>query len=167
MTNSTFENTDNTPVKPGMKSGVDSVPEGFHTATPFLIVNDANGLVEFMKKGLDAEEVYCLRMDDGSIMHAQMKIGNSMVLVGGASGMPEMLGAIYLYLEDADAAYEKAVGAGGKSIIAPRDEFYGDRMGGIKDPFGNTWWFATHIEDVPEDELRKRAKEACAMDKKH
>lgn len=162
MTNSTFtEDTNKTAVKPGMKGGVDAVPEGFHTATPFLIVNDADALVEFMKKGLNAQEVYCLRTEGGSIMHAQMKIGNSMIMVGGASGMPEMLGAIYLYLEDADAAYEKAIKAGGQSVIAPRDEFYGDRMGGIKDPFGNTWWFATHIEDVPNEELRKRAKEAC------
>ncbi len=166
MTNSTFTGQDREISSP--RAPVSPIPEGFHTATPFLIVQDADALVEFMKEGLSAEEVYCLRRDDnGSVMHAQMKIGDSMIMVGGASGMPEMLGAVYLYLEDADAAYEKAVAAGGVSVMAPSDQFYGDRMGGIKDKFGNTWWFATHIEDVPEDELRERAQEACDKSKQH
>ncbi len=139
---------------------VDPVPQGFRTVTPFIMVKDAAALLDFMKEGLDAEEVFVLHQGGNKIGHAQMKIGDSMVMVGDAENMPELKGALYLYVPDADAAYERAVKAGASSVIKPEDQFYGDRMGGVKDPFGNTWWFATHIEDVGEDELEQRAKAA-------
>ena len=136
------------------------IPEGFRTVTPFIMVKDAAALLDFMKEGLDAEEVFVLHHGAQKVGHAQMKIGDSMVMVGDAENMPELKGAIYLYVPDADAAYDRAVKAGASSVIEPEDQFYGDRMGGVKDPFGNTWWFATHIEDVAEDKLEKRAMAA-------
>jgi PhnB protein len=99
-------------------------------------------------------------MPDGSIMHAEVKIGDSMVMMGEASEKwKAMPCAIYLYVNDADAAYKRALKAGATSTMEPSDQFYGDRQSGVKDPSDNTWWIATHKEDVSSDELKKRAQE--------
>jgi len=134
-----------------------SVPDGYHTVTPYLVVKGVAGLVEFLKEAFDAEETERMTAPDGSVVHAEVRIGDSMVMMGEAGGsgapMPAML---YLYVPDADASYERALRAGASSVRELRNEFYGDRTGGVSDPFGNQWWLATHVEDVSPEELARR-----------
>ena len=143
-----------------MPSHIKSVPEGYHTITPHLIVQGAPKLLDFLKQAFDAKEKYSLTGPDGAIMHAEVKIGDSMVMIGEAMGeWKAMPASIALYTDNADAIYKRALEAGATSIREPADQFYGDRSGGVKDPAGNHWWIATHIEDVSPDELKKRAEE--------
>ncbi len=137
---------------------VQTTPQGFHSITPFFMAPDPDALVAFMQKGLGAELVSELRGENGKIWHAQLKIGDSMLMVGDAMDKPGEPLNLYIYLDDADEAYRRALDAGAQSIMAPADQFYGDRNAGVKDPFGNSWWFATHIEDVGEAEMKKRAR---------
>ena len=137
-----------------------AIPDGFRTVTPYLTVRDAGGVIEFLKKafgaGLDHGPT---QRPDGSIMHAQVKIGDSFVMIADENEMAKATpSTIYLYFPDVDAVYERAVKAGGQSIMKPTDMFYGDRSGGVKDASGNSWFIATHIEDVPAAELAKRAE---------
>ncbi|HWM93439.1 MAG TPA: VOC family protein [Thermoanaerobaculia bacterium] len=129
---------------------VKPIPDGFHTVTPYLLVPDTAGLVEFLKRAFDAEEIHVSKGPDGNIVHATMKIGDSMVMMGQARDewkpMPSM---IYLYVEDVDAWYDRAIKAGGTSVREINDEAYGDRAGGVQDPAGNQWWIATHKQDMP------------------
>ena len=129
---------------------VKPIPEGFHTVTPYLLVSDARGLISFLKRAFGAEEIYVGEHPDGSVGHVQMKIGDSMIMMGQAKDewkpMPCML---YLYVEDVDAWYRRAIEAGGISVREVNDEAYGDRAGGIQDPVGNQWWIATHKQDMP------------------
>jgi PhnB protein len=137
------------------------IPEGFHTVTPYLVVPGVARLIEFLKQAFDAKEIHRSAMPDGTVAHAQVRIGDSMVMMGEASERwPAMPAAIYLYVPDADAAYKSALRAGATSLMEPADQFYGDRHGGVKDASGNTWWMATHIEDVAPDELARRAEAA-------
>jgi uncharacterized glyoxalase superfamily protein PhnB len=143
-----------------MPSQIKSIPEGYHTVTPHLIVQGAPKLLDFLKQAFDAKEKYSLTGPDGAIMHAEVKIGDSMVMIGEAMGeWKAMPASIALYTDNADALYKRALEAGATSIREPADQFYGDRSGGVKDPAGNHWWIATHIEDVSPDELKKRAEE--------
>jgi len=136
------------------------IPEGYHTITPFLVTPKVKECMEFLKKAFDAQELYKMEASDGAIMHAEMKIGNSMLMMGEASEKyPPLYGALYLYVEDVDKIYKQAIDAGATSTMEPTDQFYGDRTSGIKDQFGNTWWIGTHIEDVSAEELTKREKE--------
>ncbi|MDI4236897.1 VOC family protein [Bradyrhizobium sp. Arg237L] len=136
-------------------------PDGFHTVTPYLIVEGAEKIISFLEQALGARKHHepTLR-PDGTIMHATLRIGDSMVMIADASAhakaMPAML---YLYVPDVDTAYRNAIKAGATSIMEPADQFYGDRTGGVKDVAGNAWFFGTHIEDVAPDELKKRAAE--------
>jgi PhnB protein len=138
---------------------VKPIPEGYRTITPYLVVEGAATLIEFLKQGFAAEEIRRALHPDGSIMNAEVKIGDSMIMLSEARGecdfkaMPSM---IHLYVENADATYESAIQAGGSSIMEPKDEFYGDRAAGVKDPTGNHWWIATHQEDVSSTEIDKR-----------
>ena len=136
---------------------VKPIPEGYHTVTPYLIVRGAAQLIDFMKRAFAAEEIQRMPLPDGSIMHAEVRMGDSRVMLSEASGeyqpMPTML---HLYVEDMDTLYQRALQAGATSLRQPVDEFYGDRIGGVKDPFGNQWWIATHIEDVSPEELARR-----------
>ena len=101
-----------------------------------------------------------MRLPDGRVMHAQVRIGDSPIMMGQArEEWPAMPACIYLYVEDADAGYEKALAAGATSLEVPRDEFYGDRHGSVRDSQGNIWWIATHIEDVSPEEIERRAAE--------
>ena len=142
-----------------------AVPEGFHTVTPYFLVNDAAAFLEFLKRAFGATEQFRMPGPDGAIMHAQTQIGSSKLMLGsvppGHNAMPMMM---YLYVPDADAdadaAYAKAVAGGGVSLHAPRDEFYGDRAGAVKDPFGNSWWIATHKEDLTHAQISARAEAA-------
>lgn len=136
------------------------VPEGFHTVTPYLLVPDIARLIEFLKQAFDARVVHRTDMPDGSVMHAQVQIGDSMVMMGESRGewkpMPCML---YLYVDDVDAWYHRGMKAGGTSVRELTNEFYGDRVGGVQDPCGNQWWLATHVEDVSPEEMARREAE--------
>jgi len=140
---------------------VKPIPDGYHTVTPYLTVDDPGAVIEFLKIAFDAQETYAMRDSGGKIRHAEVKVGNSMLMLGGAQGeWKARPGNFYLYVEDVDAVYKKAIAAGGKSLSEPANQFYGDRHGGVQDSQGNTWWIASHIEDVSPEELERRAKEA-------
>ena len=143
---------------------VKPIPEGYHTVTPLLSVRGAARLIDFLKKAFGATEIYRFPSPDGSVMHAELKIGDSVVMLGDAADEqhPPMPVALYLYVDDAEATYRKALDAGGESIGAPEDMFWGDRVATIKDFAGNKWWIATHVEDVASDELSRRAQQAMA-----
>lgn len=138
---------------------VKPIPDGYHSVTPYLTVDDPGAVIDFLKKAFEATETYAMRDANGKIQHAEVKVGNSMLMLGGARGeWTARPGNFYLYVEDVDAAYKKAIAAGGKSISEPANQFYGDRHGGVQDSQGNTWWVSTHIEDVSPEELERRAK---------
>src|SRR5437773_592403 len=136
---------------------VKPVPEGYHTVTPYLIVNDAAALIEFIKRAFGGQVMFQMAGPDGSVGHSEMRIGDSMVMLGSAKenwkAMPAM---IHLYVEDCDAVYAKALEAGAEVVMPLSDQFYGDRSGGVKDANGNMWWIATHKEDVSEEEMKRR-----------
>jgi len=145
---------------------VKPIPEGYHTVTPYLILNEASEAVAFYKRALGASEV--LRMDDpsGKIHHAEISIGGSRIMLADEHPdiqalSPKTIGgspvSIHLYVEDVDGAVERAVASGAKLIRPVTDQFYGDRVGGIEDPFGYRWFIATHKEDLTMDEIRRRA----------
>ena len=137
----------------------DSIPKGFHSVTPFLMVDNVEELITFMENGLGATKVSALHQISGKIMHAQMKIGDSMLLVGDSMGKPTMPQSLYIYLDDTDSAHLRALEAGAVNIKMPEDQFYGDRNAGVQDKFGNMWWLATHIEDISDEDLQERAIE--------
>lgn len=140
---------------------VKPMPEGYHSVTPYLVVSGVTALIEFLKQAFGAEEIHRMARPDGTVMHGEVRIGGSAIMMGEASGAFEPMPAmIHLYVEDADATYRRALEAGAASVREPTDEFYGDRAGGVKDRFGNQWWIATHVEDVPPDEMARRAQAA-------
>ena len=141
---------------------VKPIPDGFHTVTPYLVVHSVATLLDFLQRAFDAQQLLSpMVRADGSIGHAEVKIGDSVIMMGEPMGdMPLMPGSIYLYVNDADAVYQRALQAGAISLMEPADQFYGDRSAGVKDAVGNQWWIATHKEDVPPDEMLKRAKAA-------
>jgi PhnB protein len=138
---------------------VKAIPEGFHTITPYLIVKDASKFIDFAKQAFDAQEIHRTAQPDGTVMHAQLKIGDSMIMLGEAMGEWKPIpAALYLYVNDVDQVYKQAIKAGATSVMEVADQFYGDRHGGVKDAYGNQWWIATHIEDVSPDELERRSQ---------
>ena len=137
---------------------VKSIPDGYHTITPYLIVEDADKLVEFVEKIFDGELLFKMQNDKGRITHAEMKIGDSMMMLAEASEEWKPLQTmLHLYVENIDATYQKALESGAITVKEPKDEFYGDRAGCVQDSFGNFWAIATHIEDVSEAEMAERA----------
>ena len=142
---------------------VEPIPEGYSTVTPYLIVEGADRVLEFVQEALNGEQRFRMDRDDGTIGHAEVTIGDSVVMLAEAGGeWPPMPGAIHLYVEDCDTTYARALDAGATSLQDPADQFYGDRSGGVRDPAGNVWWITTHVEDVPPDELERRAQEWAA-----
>jgi PhnB protein len=136
---------------------VKAIPEGYRTVTPYLIVEDAPGLIEFMKRGLGATERMRMGAPDGKIGHAEMQVGDSVIMLSSAMGeFKPTTTMLHLYVEDADAMYRKALDAGATSVQEPKDQFYGDRSAGVRDAFGNQWYVATHVEDVSPEEMEKR-----------
>ena len=144
---------------------VKPIPKGYHTVTPYLIVRDAAGALEFYKKALGAAEIMRFPGPDGKVVHAEFKIGDSIVMLG--EEMPQMgyrgpqgLGGspvgLMIYVENVDQAFNKAIGAGGKVQKQVADQFYGDRSGTLIDPYGHMWTLATHKEDVAPEEMKKR-----------
>jgi PhnB protein len=148
---------------------VKPIPEGYHTATPYLIVDDGAAAIDFYKKAFGATELFRLAGPGGKIGHAEIRIGDSPVML--ADEHPEMnarspksIGgspiSIVLYVEDVDATAARAMAAGAREIRPVANQFYGDRSGGVRDPFGHSWFIATHVEDVPPDEMRRRVQKA-------
>ena len=148
---------------------VNPIPTGYHTVTPYLTVADARQVIEFLKHAFGAQTSEALSQDsDGRIRHAELKIGDSMVMIGEASDQWKARPAnFYLYVPDCDAVYKRALGAGAKSLMEPADQFYGDRNAGVEDPAGNYWWIGTRFEDVTPEELQRRAQSAFAAQTKH
>ncbi len=149
------------------------IPEGYHTATPYLIIQGAAKAIEFYKKAFGATELLCLAGPDGCIAHGEIKIGDSPIML--ADEFPQMgyrgplaLGGspvgIYLYVDNADLLFNRAVEAGAKVVKPMQDQFYGDRNGTLTDPFGHQWTIGTHTEDVSMDEINRRFE---AMMKQH
>jgi len=142
---------------------VKPIPDGYHTVTPYITVEDAGEVIEFLKNAFGAQETFAMRDEHGKVRHAEVKVGTSMVMLGSSHDQWKARPAnFYVYVEDVDAVYKKAVAAGGKSIGEPQTQFYGDRHGGVTDSQGNSWWIATHVEDVAGEELDRRAKEWAA-----
>ncbi|HJQ38019.1 MAG TPA: VOC family protein [Thermoanaerobaculia bacterium] len=134
------------------------IPDGYHTITPYLTVDDAGKLIEFVKAAFDANVLHAMTNDEGNIRHAEAQIGDSKVMIAQAFGeWTPRPSTLYLYVDDTDETYRRALAAGAKSLMEPADQFYGDRNGGVEDAFGNWWWIATRIEDVSEEELQRRA----------
>jgi len=139
---------------------VKPIPDGYSTVTPYLTLNNPEATMEFLKKAFGAQETYAMRDDKGQVQHAEMKVGTSMLMLGRAHDQyTARPGNFYMYVEDCDAMYQKALAAGGKSLSEPANQFYGDRHGGVTDAEGNNWWIGTHIEDVSDDQLQRRARE--------
>jgi PhnB protein len=141
------------------------IPDGYHSVTPYLILSSASDAIAFYKRALGADEV--MRMDDpaGKIHHAEISIGGSRIMLADEHPeiqalSPQTIGgspvSIHVYVEDVDAMVQRAVAAGAKLIRPVADQFYGDRVGGIEDPFGYRWFIATHKEDLSMDEIRRR-----------
>jgi PhnB protein len=143
------------------------IPDGYHTATPYLVVRGADKTVEFLKKAFGAELSFeAMKRPDGKIMHADLKIGDSHVMISEEMDKhPAMPCMVHLYVPNVDAVYQSAVAAGGKSSMEPTDMFYGDRAGSVTDPSGNHWYIATHKEDVAVPELHKRAEAMFKLQK--
>lgn len=131
-------------------------PEGFHTVNPYLVVNGAARLLDFMARAFGAAVIgEPFKGPDGTIMHAVVRIGDSVAEVSDAPAEPTHA-ALHMYVEDTDAAYRRAMEAGGTSLREPATTVYGDRSAGVKDPAGNSWWIACHVEDVSREEMIKR-----------
>jgi PhnB protein len=141
------------------------VPEGYHTATPYLIMDDAARAIDFYKRAFGATELMRYDAPGGKIGHAEIRVGDSVIML--ADEHPEMgyrspkaLGgspvSILLYLADVDGQFERAVAAGAKSLRPVENQFYGDRSGTLEDPFGHVWTLATHVEDLSHEEIKRR-----------
>ena len=140
---------------------VNPIPQGYHTVTPYLVVDGAADLITFLEAAFGGKEMFRLAGPGGKVGHAEVRVGDSHIMIGDATvehtPKPAML---HLYVEDVDATYRKAISSGATVLREPADQFYGDRSAGVADRFGNTWWIATHVEDVPQEEIERRAKAA-------
>jgi PhnB protein len=144
-------------------SKVKAVPEGYHTLTTFLNIEGADKAIEFYKKAFGAEERARMPGPGGKIMHAELKIGDSMIMLSDAMMEPATQGSTHIYVNDVDTWFNRAVAAGAKVLTPLADMFWGDRYGRLQDPFGNKWSIATHKEDVPPEEMRTRAQAFMAQ----
>ena len=149
--------------------GVRAIPDGYSSVTPYLIVNGAAQALDYYKMAFDAQELMRFPSPDGKIVHAEIQIGNSRVMLADESpqmgnNSPTTLGGsgtgLMLYVDDADSTFERAVSGGAKVKQELKTQFYGDRNGTITDPFGHSWTIATHVEDVAPEELKRRMAEA-------
>ncbi len=144
---------------------VKPIPDGYHSLTPYLNLKGADKAIEFYKKAFGAEEQMRMPGPDGKIMHAEIRIGDSVIMMSETTQQPESRSSLWLFVTDCDAVFNKAV-AEGATVKMPLDNmFWGDRYGLVVDPFGQSWSIATHKEDVPQAELAKRAKAAMAARK--
>ena len=143
---------------------VEPIPDGYHTVTPYLVIQGAGKVIEFAKRAFGAKERMCVPGPNGTIGHAEIEIGDSVVMLADMDERQNLMPAmVHLYMEDVDAVYARAIEAGGKSIQEPKDQFYGDRNAGVQDPAGNKWYISTHVEDVSPDEMERRVAQAVAQ----
>jgi len=139
---------------------VKPIPENYPRVSPYLIVKDVEKTMEFIKYVFGGKEREKMEMADGSVNHAEMSIGDSVIMMGKASNEHQIQNTmLYIYVEDTDAAYKKALEKGAVAVMEPADQFYGDRNAGVKDKDGINWWIATHVEDVSPDEIKRRNDE--------
>lgn len=155
-------------VESGSKPAVLPVPAGYHAVTPYLLVAGAQKFIDFTKKAFGAKEGTKMPSPDGKITHAEVKVFDSHIMLAdemeGCKATPVML---YLYVANVDETFKAALNAGATMVKPIENQFYGDRAGCVKDPCGNTWWIATHTEEVEGEELQKRAAEALRKMQKH
>jgi PhnB protein len=147
-----------------MPDKVDPVPHGYHTITPSLTVRDADKAIEFYRKAFGADERFRMPGPDGKIMHAELRIGNSIIMLSEERvemdvKSPKTLGGtpvgFYVYVENVDSAWKRAVDAGASTVMPLADMFWGDRTGCVEDPFGHRWWLAQHVADLTPEEIQK------------
>jgi PhnB protein len=144
--------------KENQNMATNSAPEGRHTVTPYLVVTDVDRLIAFATEAFDATLQYRIARPDGSVMHALIHIGDSTIMTGEPLGEFDRVSAfLHLYVEDCEAVYRRALAAGAESITKPADQFYGDRSCEVRDPLGNLWLIATRIENLPSEEIERRA----------
>ena len=139
---------------------VKPIPEGYHSVTPFLSIQGAADAIEFYKRAFGAVERGRMPGPKGSIMHAELKIGDSVIMLADATMNPPTKASLHIYVNDADAAWQKALAAGAKVEMPLEDQFWGDRYGVLADKWGNRWSIATHTEDLSPEQMEKRAAEA-------
>jgi PhnB protein len=151
---------------------VQPVPEGYNTLAPYLAVDDAATAIDFYQRAFGATEVGRIPGPDGKLAHVDLQIGDSHLMFADpfpqfSTRSPKELGgtsvSIFMYVDDVDAAFKQAVDAGATSEMEPDDMFWGDRFSSLRDPFGHSWQLATHVEDVPREEMAKRAEEFAAQ----
>ncbi|MDW0163784.1 MAG: VOC family protein [Nitrososphaeraceae archaeon] len=153
-------------------SQIKKIPEGYHSITPVLIVKDGDAAIEFYKKGFDVEERHRMKSPDGRVAHAELKLGDSIFML--SDEYPEMkchspnsIGgspvSMYVYVEDVDELFNRAVSAGAKVLDPVKDQFWGDRHGRLEDPFGHLWSIATHKKDLSEEEMKRAAEAAFSQ----
>lgn len=141
---------------------VQPIPEGYHTITPYLVVTAPAEVIAFLEKAFEATIHFCSRDEQGHIKHAEIQMGNSRLMVGAAHGPDQLTRTmLYLYVEDTDAYYHKALAAGATSVMEPVNQFYGDRNAAVSDEHGNQWWLATRVENLTPEEIQLRAKSAA------
>jgi PhnB protein len=147
---------------------IKAIPEGYQAVTPYLVISGAAKAIDFYKRVLGATELMRMPAPDGRIGHAEIKIGNSPIMLADESPemghrSPKTLGgtgvSLMVYLERVDDVFKQAIAAGAKEVQPVKNQFYGDRSGTFEDPFGHVWTVATHVEDIPTDEMRRRAEE--------
>jgi PhnB protein len=151
-----------------MPKKAQAIPKGYHTVTPSLVVAGATQAIDFYKKALGAEEIMRFPGPNGQLMHAEIRIGDSVIMLAdempdqGSRG-PKAIGgtpvSFFIYSDNVDAAWKRAADAGAKTIMPLADQFWGDRTGCLEDPFGHHWWLAQHVRDLSPDEMRKAAEE--------
>jgi PhnB protein len=149
-----------------------AIPDGYHSATPYLIVKGAANAIDYYKRAFGATELFRMADDKGTVGHAEIKIGDSVIMLadetpGAVCHTPRSLGGssvgLMIYVNDVDTVFKRAVEAGGKSLRPLTNQFYGDRSGTLEDPYGHVWTVATHVEDVPPEELKRRAQQAMKV----
>ena len=149
-----------------MAAKTQAIPKGYHTVTPSLFVTGAAKAIDFYKSAFGAEEVMRFPAPDGTIMHAEIRIGDSAIMLGDempdrGGKSPKTIGgtpvSFFIYRENVDEAWKRAVNAGGKQIMPLIDQFWGDRAGCLEDPFGHRWWLAQHVKDLSPEELKEAA----------
>jgi uncharacterized glyoxalase superfamily protein PhnB len=143
------------------KTAVKPIPEGRPRVSPYLVTKEADRVIDFLERVVGATVEYRLADPAGKVMHAEVRIGDSVVMVSdGSKEHPPAPATLHVYVEDVDTTHAAALAAGATEVRAPEDQFYGDRSGGVRDHAGNQWWFSTHVEDVSIEEIARRAASA-------
>jgi uncharacterized glyoxalase superfamily protein PhnB len=144
---------------------INPIPDGYHSVTPFVLVRGAARFIDFMKDAFGAEEITRVSGEDGAIGHAEVRIGDSVVMTFDArEGWPETPAFLRMYVEDSDAVYQRALDAGATSVTEMTTMPWGDRVGRVRDPSGNLWWIMERLEDLDEEEIGRRAGEKEYID---